>query len=114
MTNSLSTKGRLNTGRNATTTTKELMTTVTTLTTKLDASIQQLEVTQKELATERQRQTFLSRKLENAAARLQQHKQAKWRRALFLLLTVVLSAVMGAATFALFLWLYYRGVITLG
>ncbi len=74
----------------------------------------QLETVKEELATERQKFFYLSRALENAVARLQHREQARWRRALSLLLTVVLSAVVGAASFAVFLWLYYRGIITRG
>jgi septal ring factor EnvC (AmiA/AmiB activator) len=102
----------LNTARNATTTTKELTTTVTISISKLEASIEQLEATRKDLATERQKYFYLNRALEAAVARLQYREQARWRRALSLLLTVVLSAVTGAASFGVFLWLYYRGVIT--
>jgi hypothetical protein len=80
----------------------------------LGASIEQLEATRKELTTERQNYFYLNRALEAAVARLQRREQAKWRRALSLLLTVVLSAVVGAASFGVFLWLYYRGMITLG
>jgi len=58
--------------------------------------------------------TVLRLLLETAVARLQRREQARWRRALSLLLTVVLSAVVGAASFAVFLWLYYQGVISLG
>ena len=84
------------------------------MTTKLEASLGQLEATRKELATERQNYFYLNRALETAVARLQRREQARWRRALSLLLTVVLSAVIGAAAFAVFLWLVYRGIITLG
>ncbi len=84
------------------------------MTTELGASIEQLEATRKELTTERQNYFYLNRALEAAVARLQRREQAKWRRALSLLLTVVLSAVVGAASFGVFLWLYYRGMITLG
>jgi hypothetical protein len=80
----------------------------------LGASIEQLEATRKELATERQNYFYLNRALETAVARLQRREQAWWRRALSLLLTILLSAATGAASFGVFLWLYYRGVITLG
>lgn len=84
------------------------------MTTELGASIQQLEATRKELATERQSYFYLNRALETAVARLQRREQARWRRALSLLLTILLSAAIGAASFGVFLWLYYRGVIALG
>ena len=93
---------------------RELTTTVTTLTTKLEASLGQLEATKEELAAERRKFAFLSQVLETTAARLRYREKEKWRRALFLLLTVVLSAAIGAATFGVFLWLYYRGIIALG
>jgi len=69
---------------------------------------------QKELAAERQNFFYLNRALEEVVEQVQRREQAKWRRALSLLLTVVLSAVVGAASFGVFLWLYYRGIITLG
>ncbi len=76
--------------------------------------LEQLETVQKELAAERQKFAFLGQVLETTVTRLHHRQKAWWRRALSLLLTIVLSAVMGAATFAVFLWLYYRGIITLG
>ncbi len=84
------------------------------MTTELGASIQQLEATRKELASERQNYFYLNRALEEVVEQVQRREQARWRRVLSLLLTVVLSAVVGAASFAVFLWLYYRGIITLG
>jgi Fe2+ transport system protein B len=84
------------------------------LSSELRASAEQLEATNKELAAERQNFFYLNRALEEVVEQVQRREQAKWRRALSLLLTIVLSAVVGAASFAVFLWLYYRGVITLG
>ena len=94
-------------------TSKELTTTVTTSISKLEASLEQLEATHKELAAERQKFAFLSQVLETTVTRLHYREKAWWRRALSLSLTIVLSAVVGAASFGVFLWLYYRGIITL-
>ena len=101
-------------GNGATTTSKELTAAITTLTSELQASAEQLEAVKEELATERQKFTFLSQVLETTVTRLHYREKAWWRCTLSLLLTIVLSAVVGAASFAVFLWLYSRGVIALG
>ncbi len=56
-------------------TSKERTATITTLTSELWASIQQLETTNKELATERQKFAFLSQVLATTVARLHHLEQ---------------------------------------
>ncbi len=86
---------------------------ITGLSSELRVSAEQLETVQKELATERQNFFYLNRALEEVVEQVHHREKSRWRRALSLLLTIVLSAVVGAASFAVFLWLYYRGFITL-